>query len=259
MSSVEGRVALVVPSCDKYSDLWAAFFKTLQLHWPSCPFQKYLVSNELEFFSTEIVPIRVGRDLGWSANCNNALASIPHEYVLLFIDDLFLRRNVDHRTVMGLIERCVSNEWDYLRLNPTPGPPRGHSVGGGIGRIPHGDWYRASTVLSLWKKSVLADVLNPKENAWELEIFGGARTDKYERWFACERWNLPYYNLVIKGRIEPLALSRLLAKGVQVTAGRPVMNPLEAGLFALRRARFVLVNLVPRSTRRRLRSWFAAE
>ena len=55
------------------------------------------------------------------------------------------------------------------------------------------------------------------ENAWELEIFGGARTDKYERWFASERWNLPYYNVVIKGKIEPLALSRLRAMRVMAT------------------------------------------
>ena len=65
---------------------------------------------------------------------------------------------------------------------------------------------------------MLADVLNPNENAWELEIFGGARTDKYERWYACERWNLPYRNLVIKGKIEPLALTRLRDIGVEEVA-----------------------------------------
>jgi hypothetical protein len=113
-------------------------------------------------------------------------------------------------------------------------------------------------VLSLWKTSVLADVLDPKEDAWELEIYGGPRTDKYERWFACYRWNLPYYNLVIKGKIEPLALSRLRAMGVQVMARRPVMNLFEAGLFALRRGRSFLMNLVPRAARRGLRSFFAA-
>lgn len=258
MSLVEHRVALVVPSCDKYSDLWKALFHSIDLHWPSCPFQKFLVTNDLAAPSSGVTTISVGTDAGWSANLISALSSIPHEYVLLYLDDLFLRRHVNHSIVMESILQCVSNEWDYLRLNPTPGPPRAQLICEGIGQIPPGDLYRASTVFSLWKRSTLVEVLDAKENAWELEIHGSARTDKYSRWFACEGWNLPYYNLVIKGKLEPRALSGLHDMGIELPPGRPIMNTFESGLFAMRKGRSFLMNFVPRTARRRIRSLFAS-
>lgn len=252
-------VAIVVPSCDKYSDLWEPLFLTLRLRWESCPFHIYLVSNYLTCPAEGVDTIKVGTDLTWSSNLIKALVSVPCEYVLLFVDDLFLKENVNGKRVIELIEQCVSNNWDYLRLNPTPGPKRTQSKGDGVGIILPGDWYRSSTVLSVWKKEVLLDVLDPQENAWELEVLGGIRTDKYKYWFACTRWNLPYYNLVVKGKIVPRALFKLQSAGIRILTSRPVMNRWESYLYELRRVRSMLMALTPRSVRRRIRSFFAVK
>jgi hypothetical protein len=252
------RVAIVVPSCDEYSDLWEAFFQTLRMRWKTCPFYVYLVSNRLDFLADGVTTIKVGEDRTWSANLIRALASVMSDYVLLFMDDLFLSSDVDDKRIVALIGRCVSERWDYLRLNPTPGPQRAQSIGGGVGRILPGDWYRSSTVLAVWKKEVLLDVLDSNENAWEFEIFGDARTDKYKQWFACERQNLSFYNLVIKGKMDRLSLYRLQSSGVRIVTARPIMTPIETLLFLLRRIRSILMILIPRGSRRKLRSLFSA-
>ena len=252
-------VAILVPSCDKYSDLWVPLFKTLRRQWKSCPFQVYLISNHLDYRDHGVTTIRIGEDQTWSANLIRALAYIPHTYVLLFLDDFFLKTIVDEKQVKNLIERCVAEKWDYVRLNPTPGAPRAQSVGNGVGLILSDDLYRPSTVMSVWRKSVLLDVLDSRENAWELEIFGGSRTDKYKQWYASENWNLPYYNLVIKGKIDPFALSKIRASGTRVVSDRPVMSSFEASRLLLRRIRHSLFNkIIPRNIRRKVRSWFAA-
>lgn len=256
---VSNNVAIVVPSCDKYSDLWESFLLTLRLRWESCPFPIYLVSNYLTCPAVGVSTIKVGTDITWSSNLIKALESVPYEYILLFIDDLYLKANVQEKRILELIERCVSNNWDYLRLNPTPGPKRTQSKGDGVGMILPGDWYRSSTVLAVWKKDVLLDVLESHENAWELEVLGGKRTDKYKRWFACTRWNLPYYNLVVKGKIAPRALFKLKSAGIQILSSRPVMNRWESCLYALRRMRTMLMSLIPRSARRTLRSYFTVK
>lgn len=252
------RIAIIVPSCDKYSDLWTAFFFNFNLRWSSCPFHVYLITNYAEFVSGNVTTIKVGKDLTWSANLITALSDVPFDYVFLFIDDLFLSSNVDERRVLELIDRCISNEWDYLRFNPTPGPLRSQMVGTGVGRILPGDWYRSSTVLTVWKKQVLLEVLDPKENAWEFEIFGAWRTDKFINWYACKNWTLPYYNLVIKGKIDPVVLEKLSLMCVQIDTCRPVMSVVEMTFYRLRKVRSALMNLIPRTTRRKLRDLFRA-
>lgn len=252
------RLAVVVPSCDKYSDLWEPLIQNFRARWVGCPFRVYLVSNQVEYPTADVTTIKVGEDRTWSANLITALASVPYDYILLLVDDLFLLEDVDKRQITRLFDRCVAEQWDYLRLNPTPGPTRAQSIGGGIGRILPGDWYRSSTVMSIWRRHVLLDVLNPEENAWELEIHGGGRTDKYEKWFACEKWNLPFCNLVIKGKTERFALQKLRSRGLQINSARPIMGPAETVGFLVRRVRSMLMNLVPRGSRRRVRALFAA-
>ena len=42
-------IALLVPSCDRYSDLWEPFFLNLKKKWPNLPFRVCLVANEKPF------------------------------------------------------------------------------------------------------------------------------------------------------------------------------------------------------------------
>lgn len=252
------RVALVVPSCDKYSDLWDSYFRNLRSCWPDCPFEIFLVTNHLDFSSDDVEVIQVGTDRSWSANLLSALEVIPHDYVLLILDDLFFIGAIDNRSVLRLLERCTADEWDYLRLNPTPAPPGPIDEELGVGPIPPGDWYRASTQMAVWKKEVLRDVLHPAESAWELEVSGGERTDQYGRWFASSRSVLPFLNLVIKGKIDPIALRRLRSAGVQINTPRALMTRGELAGYLLRRVRSAALQAVPRRARRAVRSFFSA-
>jgi hypothetical protein len=254
------RVAVVIPSCDEYSDLWASQISSLRLRWSACPFEICLISNYVRCAERGISAITVGVDRGWAANLMKGLAAVPSDYVLLFLDDLYLTKDVDNEKLTQIIRCAVACDWEYLRLNPTPPPPTLSSAGAfAVGRIPAGDHYRASTVLTLWKKSVLLDVLNPHENAWQFEIFGSQRTDKYEEWFACSSWNLPYDNLVVKGKVDPRALRRIKSSGIEVRTSRPIMRNHELFVLRLRESRSALFSFVPRRIRRRIRTLFAAQ
>lgn len=249
------RIAVLVPSCDAYSDMWEPFFRNLRAKWPDLPFPCYLVSNEKRFEAPEVRGIRVGPDRGWSSNLRRALEEVPEEGVLLFIDDLFLRRRVDTPMIRHLCERFGAEGMEYLRFNPTPGP-EGTCDADGIGAIPPGDAYRASTVMSLWRREVLLHVLQEGETAWDLEVHGSARTDCYPRWFACRRPLLPTWNLVVKGRYEPSAWRALVGEGLPIAAGRPVMDGRDYLAYRWVLLRSALFGIVPRSWRRRIRDRF---
>lgn len=257
MTPLRSRVAVVVCSCDKYSDLWDLFFQAFRKSWPTCPLEIFLICNFATPALEGVNTLSVGEDVTWSSNLRKGLSRIHHEYVLLLLEDLIPTSLVNQEKLTSLFNRCVSLGWDYLRLNPTPGAPKSLSIDDDVGRIPPGDWYRSSTIVALWKRAVLLDLLHPQENAWEFELVGSQRTDKYLEWYACNHWNFRHCNLVIKGRIAPGSLRQLRSLGFSISTDRAVMRPVEALGFMLRRIRSALMMAVPRRLRRRVRLGFS--
>ncbi len=250
------RIAVLVPSCDHYSDLWLPFFTTLRQQWPDIPFELVLVTNHKDFTFRGVTVIRVGEDKGWCANLKLALSQIGAEAILLFVDDLFINRRVDSVAVERLFRRFLLEGMNYLRFNPTPGPTERLDADG-IGEVCPGDYYRASTVVSLWRKTVLQEVLRDNETAWELEIVGSSRTRQYGGWFASSRWLIPTTNLVIKGRYDPFAFWRLRRTGLSLSDHRPRMSGVQYMRFLGGRVRARLFHLmVPGAMRQRVRQRF---
>lgn len=255
-AALPGRsFAILVPSCDRYSDLWEGFVSTLRARWHPVAADIFVVSNFKPCEVPGTTAICVGEDVTWSANLLKVLHQIPHDYVLMFLEDLFLKSDIDSVRVQTLINRCIDNGWDYLRLNPTPGPAA--PVTDGVGPVPPGDFYRTSTVLSLWRRSALLSVLRPDESAWDFEVYGSARTDHLKAWYACSEWNLPFHNLVIKGKIDKRAYRQLQQDGTAPVTKRLFMSGWEDWVYRMRGIRMHLVQiLIPQRARRPLQLMF---
>jgi hypothetical protein len=253
MNDITKKIAILVPSCDKYSDLWTPFFACFHRFWPNCPFDVHLLSNHLEFSDAKVRSLKVGDDASWSDNVAKAIAQLPHEYIFLFIDDLFLIESVDHNRVLSVVDWAVSAGVNYIRLNPSPGPDRPCNEMAGI--VSPGAVYRASTVISVWKREVLLRLLRPAESAWEFEIKGSIRSDEfggfYSTWVRC----FPNINGVIKGKWRPDAVRKLSSLGIDIDLSkRSVMTPGEAGMFFLKRQRSRLLQMLPAECRRGVRA-----
>lgn len=255
MKPIDAQVAMVVPSCDAYADVWPPLLQALQRFWPANGFKKYLVTNRLTPTFTGVQTLAVGDDVSWSDNLLFALDRIPEDYVLLNIDDLILCGPVHHAAVMAAISQLTDAGGNYLRLNPTP---PGRSADGAIGRVPPGDIYRASTIFSLWRKDVLRAVLRPGESAWHFEIHGSVRTDAFGDWFASKRFLLSYVNLVIKGKIDPRALTVLQRQGIGYRSERRVLSRSELARRWLAEQRSRVLELLPRKLSRSIRNVFRA-
>lgn len=255
------EIAIVVPSCDKYADLWQPLLENMRRLWPDRFLNVHLVTNEKAFQFPGVNVIAVGPDRGWSSNLRTALERITAEGVFLLVDDLFFVEPVDSALVRRLCQRFLAEGMNYLRFNPTPAPvgwPRGRLDKDSIGEVPPGDLYRSSTVVCLWRRSVLLDVLRDGESAWDLEVFGSARTDKFGGWYASSRWVLPTTNVVIKGLYEPRAWRALKRAGVPLSDERRVMSTRQYLAFQAIRLRAAVFRLVPAAWRRSIRERFRA-
>ncbi|MBI1896290.1 MAG: hypothetical protein HYS04_07105 [Acidobacteria bacterium] len=251
--SVEDAIAVVVPSCDRYRDLWGTFFNLFWRFWPDCPFRVYLVGNHAPFSHPRVTTILVGNDVSWSDNLRRALRQVSAEYIFLFIDDLLLVERVDTAAVMQVLKRFLGGGGNYLRLNPKPKPDR--ALDDLIGCASKGTIYRTATVCSVWKRETLLMLLGSGETAWDFEVEGSLRSDLYDGFYSTYKPYFAVVNGVIKGKWERGALSRLGSLNVNPDLSmRPEMSRLERLVFKCSLVRSRILYLVPARWRRRVKA-----
>jgi hypothetical protein len=249
---LEGKLAILVPSCDRYSDLWNPFLTLFWKFWPDCPLPVYLLSNFASVADDRVRTLPVGEDVSWSDNLAKALDRLNYEYILLFLDDLFLTSHVDTKTVLGILDWAVQSKVNYLRFNPSPKADRYHNDITGV--VSPGTVYRTATVMSVWRKDVLLSLLRPGENAWDFEIKGSIRSDEFDGFFSTWEKHFPVINGVIKGKWLPSAARTLEKLGVEIDlTSRPVMSRTRAMVHFCKQQRSSLLKILPSKYRRSVR------
>ncbi len=256
-SKIKHKVAVLVISCDNYADLWQPFFTLFRRYWPDCPFRVYLVSNNLDPEVKGAQTIAVGDDVSWSDNLRKALGLLNEDYVLLFLEDLFLHKPVPTAKVLEIIEWAVGKGANCLRLNPSPPPDK--QINDIVGSVSSGSIYRTSTVMSLWKKEVLYDLLKPGENAWQFEINGSIRSNKYDGFYSATRLHFSIINSVIKSKWCKKALKHMRKHAVEFDLNRRrQMTFGEEMVYFFRRQRSRLFLVIPNSYRRTIKTYLTS-
>jgi len=246
-----GSMAVLLVSCDSYSDLWPLCTSMLKRFWSDCPYPIYLVSNETASIEG-LRNLAVGRDRGWSANLISALESVPEEYVFLFLEDLILERPVDTDGFIRVFDWFKAQQGSCLRMRPVPSPDQ--PCNEMVGICTKGSLYRASTVMTVWRKSVLLPLLDPHESAWEFEIRGSERSDRFDGFYVTHRPLFAVVNTVARGRWSRRAIRRIRRLGFE-----PDLSVRETlSLFAEWKGRILeirsaLLRMMPAQYRRSIR------
>ena len=91
--------AVIVSSCDAYSDLWNPFFNSFFRHWGDCSFPIYLLTESKECEIEHIRTIKAGLDTNWSDRLKFALSYVKTDRIILILEDFLLRSKVDNHEV----------------------------------------------------------------------------------------------------------------------------------------------------------------
>lgn len=254
MTDLSNKFAILVVSCDKYSDLWGPFFNVFRRFWPDCPFNVYLLSNKIGFGDPKIKDLLIGEDVSWSDNLRKGILNIKEEYVLLFLDDLLLCDFVKTNEVLKVFSWILKSDANYVRMNPTQWPDKPYNELVGI--VSKGAIYRTSTVLSVWKKNILLELLQSGESAWDFEIYGTVKSDKYDNFYSTWKNYFPVINCVIKAKWQRGAVRKLQSLGVPIDlTTRKIMNYKETAALYLRQLRSSILNLFPAQHRREIKDF----
>lgn len=241
---MSGNFALVILSCDKYSDTWKPFFQCLSLFWTSKIGQTYLVTNELtDNELDDVVTIKTGIELSWSSKVRKAIDSIEEEFILVMLDDYFLIEKINNIVIQGLLKLSEINHIDYLSLIPTR---RKIKMLNGISIISEKNLYGKTLQPAIWRKDYLKKCLyNDDFSAWEFENRQKIRSKTKIVGLDCctNKAEIKFVNGVLQGKWYPSSLRIMSKLNIRIDLSRrnqlPIMSVIKY------RLRVVLAKLIP--------------
>lgn len=246
---------VIISSCDKYNDLWMPFFSLFEMYWADCPFPVKLITEEIRFENSKVESLCLGNGLDWSSLLLLALKRCSASYVLLCLEDFFLRERVNTQRIITLLLVMESNHLNMLRLIPRPGPKAGTEGNAEYGILRPAERYRVSTQATLWRKDILQQLLIPGESAWEFEVNGSRRADDYPGFACVWKTAFPYRHHVIeRGKWFPWYAWYFNRMGIGVDLlRRPVLSKTETIRWFISKAFGPSANQLPPSIRKTIK------
>lgn len=209
------NIAILICTHDKSKSLWRSLEQSYSKFWPDCKYNIYLSTNHENPGKSKFIPLLVGDEISWSDNILKSLDKINEDWILMTFDDVYWRCKVDAKKIDGLIQRCIDENWNYLRLHNSPKGDYYHD--NQVSMISRRARYRTSTANAIFKKDVLRNLLNANENAWDFERNGSKRSCVYDKFYVVNDVTIPYYNLIVKGKMELFAKSNIEKQGIDLT------------------------------------------
>jgi hypothetical protein len=160
-----------------------------------------LCSDSLAFDDQRVRSIAAGHT-DWSSRLAAGLSQLQTRYVLLLLEDFFLRQPVRTATVARALNCMAPLDAVMVRLIPRPGPTSLITGMSDVGLVQPGAPYRVSTQAAIWDRATLLELLRPGESIWEFEIAGSIRSCATRGNFLC-CWEsaMPYgHHVVERGR-----------------------------------------------------------
>ncbi len=183
--------AILVLSCDKYSDVWSPFFAFFKKYWNDCPFPIYLGTNTAPFNFTGVQQVFSQKKTTWSDELQVILNQIPEKYVIIILEDYFIYKPVINNDLFKIIDVMEAYNAAYTKLGAFPKkydelwPHKPMSNEPTLGIIEKGSKYRVCLQTAIWNKDILLNLLNPTENPWQFELEASKRSDSLGNPFLC--------------------------------------------------------------------------
>lgn len=208
MPALESKLTVLVNSCDKYSDLWNPFFTLYKKYADSLKCQIFLNTESMDFSfkGLEIKCLHlpdIGERKKYSARMTYCLNQISSEYVLVLLDDFFLREPIKIDVINQIIEWMdEDNRIVYFNCDNTPAyyDEWEKDKYPGFHRVPWGNCYTLNLQAAVWRTKKLKEYWRTNSSngitPWEWEIYTNiiAANKKREKFYCTYQLDLGFCN-----------------------------------------------------------------
>ena len=173
------KISLIILSCDKNSFLWPGFFKLLDKYWPNHP-SRVILSTETKVYNNNSIIMSNNRCLNenWSSRFYHAICEAGTEFVIVMLDDFYIKSNVNETKVNKYIEIIntdlkismisFENQPDCIEKNKYSNEK--------LLKRKKFSSYRINAQPGIWRSSYLKNILRNGENPWQFELSGTFRS-----------------------------------------------------------------------------------
>ena len=233
----EGKLAILMLSCDKYSDLWDDFFNLKERFWPDCPYHCYLATDTKEYQRKGVDVIHFGNIRTWSICAAKAIEQIKEPYIALFLEDAFICKKIDTSIIEDNLNLFIARKMDFMtmernRMEKALTPE--DQVAPHIWRIYRHRKYGIDTSAAIWDKEFFRKALEKEDcNAWQFEVNYCREAESEEglqgEIFFDDRqpFNISPIEVVRVGKLNPLAIKYFHKLGYDIDTS----NRERLGLF----------------------------
>ena len=168
------KLAILMLSCDKYSDLWDDFFNLKERYWPDCPYHCYLATDTKEYHRKGVDVIHFGNIKPWSICATKAIEQIKEPYIALFLEDAFIYKKIDTSIIEENLNLFIERKMDFLTMERNrmeKALTQDDQIAPHIWRINRRRKYGIDTSAAIWDKEFLRKALEKEDcNAWQFEV-----------------------------------------------------------------------------------------
>ena len=169
---IKNSIAILVNSFDGYSDLWDIFWDIFDKYGSNCPFEKYLISNELDYRRSGIINIKVGKETNWFERTIKAIKSVKEEYFILFLEDYFPSKKIDFHEIDQIVRRMREEDVFFYRLSMRAELPKNKS----FVEIAENSDYPITLQLAIWNREMFERIVTELYNdgcssPWDFEVY----------------------------------------------------------------------------------------
>ncbi len=188
---IQDKLTILVNTCDAYCDLWEPFFFLLKKYWNP---QKYhiILNTETKDFQYEGLNIEcVHSNPIWpyGKRIKKALLHVKTEYVLVLLDDFFIRTHVNEDRLCEIINwmendtKIVYFNCDVNRLYAN----WDQDTYPGFRRIPPANDYTLNLQAAIWRTKKFKSYWLPNVTPWEWETKCNVLTytRKNDKFYTC--------------------------------------------------------------------------
>lgn len=226
--------AVVVSSCDAYSDLWPYFFHFYFKFRPNAPQPVYLIANERRYADPRVKTINVGPDQQWGSNTRAAIQQIDAECVVLLLDDFFFDAPFPEETFQQTLNQFATADGRLLEMRLHG--EAGEAIAGTGFRRADPQNLCAGINSNLWRRELLLEIAEPGLNIWQCESLVRKKLREGEKHFFFMDQQAPkQISFVegVRGRFwKPEGLAYMRKNGIEPDLGWRPCPPQGNGFFA---------------------------
>lgn len=174
------KISIIYNTCDKYESLWPGFFSLLYKYWPNCK-NDIVLNTERKTYEHEGLNIKrpdsYNEGCSWSQRLINSLNSVKTPYVVMILDDFYLKSPVNLEKLTQCVQRMDSDpDIKLFTFGWQPGPNGEYVADSDFELRGRFAKYRVNAQIGLWRVSYLKKILRTDENPWQFELNGSFRS-----------------------------------------------------------------------------------